>query len=143
MKHAVIILLFLNFSLYGNLIAQSQLSSKSSRAVKLYQSAISKANLRYFDDAIADLKLAIEADSKFVEAYMLIGEICIDARQDNEAITYIKKSIQINPNFFPPIYYTLANLEFNNGLYDNALTDIKTFLLLAYLSNRRNRLNFF
>ncbi len=112
----------------GCLFAQPQLSTKSNRAIKLYQEALAKANLRDFDKAIILTKEAIDIDENFVEAYFLLGEVYTDNKQEKNAIDMFRKGIKLNPELFPPVYSNLANLEFNNGEYDIALEHISKYL---------------
>jgi outer membrane protein OmpA-like peptidoglycan-associated protein len=123
----VFLLLFIVLS-YGNTYAQNQLSTKSSKAIKFYREAMANYNLMYYDEAIKNLKLAIETDKKFIDAYILIGEVNIDNGNEKDAIRYFIESIKINPDFFPLVYSNLAYLEFNNGLYEDALIHIQKFL---------------
>ncbi len=123
-----VISLILISQAFSNLFAQQQLSTKSNKAIKLYQDGLAKANLQYFDQAIKSLKEAIEDDKKFVEAYLLLGEVYTDNQQEKLAIEMFRNGIQLNPEFFPPVYSNLANLEFNNGEYDKAFDHIKKYL---------------
>ena len=65
MRFFVISLILLSQA-FSNLFAQQQLSTKSKKAIKLYQDGLAKANLLYFDQAIKSLKEAIEDDKKFI-----------------------------------------------------------------------------
>lgn len=114
--------------------AQQQLSSKSHRAISIYQEAISSANLRDYDKAIRLLNEAIKEDPGFIEATIMLGEVYSDNQQDSLAILTLKKSIAIDPKFFPGTYSNLANLEFNNGLYDDALAHIQTYFTFPNLN---------
>ena len=125
-KFATIIIFFL--ALFStHLLAQPQLSTKSKRAIKCYQDALSQANLYNLEKAISLLEEAIVIDKKFIEAYFFLGELYSDSGQDSLAIETLKKAIQLNPDFFPPVYSNLASLEFNNGQYDIALEHVKKY----------------
>ena|ERR1035437_1191497 len=126
MKIAAIILLVLGF-FSVNLIAQPQLSTKSKRAIVLYQEALAHANRYNLEKAIQLLEEALKDDPKFMEAIIFLGEIYGDNHQDSLAILTLKKSIAINPTFFPPIYSNIARLEFDNGMYEDALEHITTY----------------
>jgi outer membrane protein OmpA-like peptidoglycan-associated protein len=121
---AIICLFLSSFQLFG----QRQLTTKSKRAIQDYQEAIAKAHQKAFDQAIALLKNAIQEDPDFIEATIMLGEVYSDNMQDSLAIITLRKAISLNPDFFPGIYSNLANLEFNNAMYDDALTHIKTYL---------------
>lgn len=122
--------IFLLFSILCTFLpvsAQKQLSTKSVKATSYYQQAIAKAGIRDFDKAIFLLQEAIKEDPNFIEAIITLGEVYGDNMQDSLAIATLKESIALNPNFFPGTYSNLANLEFNNGLYDDALAHIKAY----------------
>jgi outer membrane protein OmpA-like peptidoglycan-associated protein/tetratricopeptide (TPR) repeat protein len=127
MRYILLILLMLAIDVEGSM-AQKNLSTKSKRANKLYQEAIANLNLLAYSNAIFNLNEAIAEDSSFIEAYILLGEVYTDTHNDSLAITSFKKSIDINPNFFPPLYSNLASLEHNNGLYSDALEHISKYL---------------
>ena len=119
---------------FGCIFAQSQLSTKSNKAIKLYQDGLAKANLRYFDQAIKSLTQAIDEDRNFVEAYFLLGEVYTDNQQEKIAIEMFQKGIQLNPELFPPVYSNLANLEFNDAQYNKAIEHINKYLTYPKIS---------
>ncbi len=131
-RNALLLFILSGISL-GSLYSQNELSTKSQKAIKLYQEAQAYDNLRYYDQAIKKLNLAIETDKKFIEAYILAGEISIDNGEELEAIKYFNESIKLNPDFFPPIYSNLGNLEFNNGFYEDALLHVSKYLSYSKL----------
>jgi outer membrane protein OmpA-like peptidoglycan-associated protein/Tol biopolymer transport system component len=118
------------------LSAQQQLSTKSPRAISIYKEAIAKANVRDYDRAINLLNEAIREDPNFIEATIMLGEVYGDNMQDSLAILTLRKSIAIDPKFFPGTYSNLANLEFNDGLYDDALSHIQTYFTFPNLNPR-------
>ncbi|HEY4789189.1 MAG TPA: tetratricopeptide repeat protein, partial [Bacteroidales bacterium] len=124
-----VLLMFVQFTR-----AQQHLSSQSRRAVNLYYDAISKANVRDYDQAIYRLKEALKEDTGFIEAEIMLGEVYSDNLQDSLAIITLKKAIKLNPDFFPPIYSNLASLEFSNGLYNDALGHVKTYFTYPNLN---------
>jgi outer membrane protein OmpA-like peptidoglycan-associated protein len=113
--------------------AQKNLSTKSNKAEKLYREAIVKLNKYDPESAAVLLNSAVDADKNFVEAYFLLGEIYNDLNQDSLAINALKNGVSIDPEVFPPALSNLARLEWNNGLYDDALLHIKQYLQLPNL----------
>ena len=133
MRFFFIAFIFISYT-FGCIFAQSQLSTKSNKAIKLYQEGLAKANLRYFDQAIKSLSQAIDEDRNFAEAYFLLGEVYTDNQQEKIAIETFQKGIQLNPELFPPVYSNLANLEFNNAQYDKAIEHIRKYLTYPKIS---------
>ena len=125
----VLIFFFFGSIFVNNLTAQSQtqFSTKSKKAILLYQEALAQANSYNLEKAIRLLEEAVKEDDKFIEAYLFLGEIYGDNHQDSLGIETLRKTIQLNPTFFPPVYSNLATLEFNNGLYVAALEHINTY----------------
>lgn len=107
---------------------QPRYSSTHKGAVKNYEAAT-----RFYDSydnehARQELEKALEKDPRFIEAYVLLANVMIDDRNYEGAIEQYKKSIAINPNFFPNNYYTLANIEINLGKYEDARAHYEKFL---------------
>jgi outer membrane protein OmpA-like peptidoglycan-associated protein len=122
-------IIFLSLLLFAStLFAQPQLSTKSKHAIRFYQEAVARANTGVLDLAIDLLKKAIEEDKNFIEAHIMLGELYSDSNKDSLAIEVLNKAIQINPDFFPGLYSNIANLEFNNGKYDEALEHVRKYL---------------
>lgn len=123
------LILFLVLMCIGQLLfAQLQLSTKSKKAAGLYKEAIERANVGVNDLASHLLRKAIDEDKNFIEAYVMLGELYNDQDKDSLAILTFRTAIQINPEFFPAIYSNLANLEFNNGMYQDALVHVQKYL---------------
>lgn len=128
MKAAHILFIYFALVFTCSLSAQQQLSTKSHRAAGLYKEAIAKARLLDYGGAIALLNDALQEDPGFIEATIMLGEVYGDNNQDSLAILTLKKSLAIDPNFFPGTYSNLAGLEFSNGLYNDALAHVQTYL---------------
>jgi outer membrane protein OmpA-like peptidoglycan-associated protein/tetratricopeptide (TPR) repeat protein len=105
-----------------------KLSTKSKKATSFYQDALKKANGGSLDQAISSLKEALKEDKYFIEARIMLGEMYIDNQQDSLAIESLKSAIELSPDFFPGLYSNLANLEFNNGRYDEGLAHVRKYL---------------
>jgi outer membrane protein OmpA-like peptidoglycan-associated protein len=127
MKFTVIIFVFLEIFTV-NIFAQKELTTKSKKAIKLYQDASVQANLYNLPEAIHLLKKAIAEDKNFIEAYLVLGEFYQERKQDSLAIETLTKATLLNPDFFPPVYSNLAKLEFNTGYYDKSIGYIKKYL---------------
>jgi hypothetical protein len=142
MKKAILFV-FLVLSVFQVTYSQTSLSTKSKKAQKLYEDAMKNYNLRYYDLAADQLKEALREESKFIEAWLSIAEVYMDSRKDEEAINACKKSILINPDFFPGVYLNLGDLEFLNGKYSDARSNYEKYLTYTNISekNRKTALN--
>ncbi len=96
--------------------------------------------MKYFDshediNALKYLKKAIKTDNEFIEAYMMMAQIYKDRKEFKDAIYYFEKGLEVNPKYNPPGYLVLADVEFNLGLYSDALSHAEKFLALANFKN--------
>jgi outer membrane protein OmpA-like peptidoglycan-associated protein len=124
-RYILLLVIFYNVS---GCLAQKELSSSDPKAIRLF-----KEGARYYDarDTSKALELfgeAIKSDPKFIEAYMLKANVYEDMGQHENAVEYYKKAIEVNPEFFPKVYYSLANEEYYLGRYTDAKTHIEKFL---------------
>lgn len=65
--------------------------------------------LRQLEDAYKDLTCAIEADGKNPSGYNLIGQICIELTQLDEAIAFCTQALALQ---LDPIYYNTRGLAY-------------------------------
>ncbi len=121
----------------SSLFAQETLTTKSRKATELY------SNARYYYDrynhnaAIQSLNLAIEKDSKFVEAYLLLSQIYHEIGDYENAIKSGDKALEVNPTFFPGIHLSLGEMKLWVGKYELALLDFQQFKQLPRLHPKR------
>src|SRR3972149_110535 len=120
--------------------AQKNYSSKSKKAIKYYEEATKFYDGRNFSAATEDLKKAIKEDDLFIEAHMLLGYIYSDLNQYSKAIEEIKKSIEINPEFYQGNYFSLARLQFSTGQYEDAKKNYVKYLNKTSASAEMNKM---
>src|SRR4030095_5969018 len=90
--------------------SQPKYTSTNKGAIKSYEEATKYYDSYDNDKAIISLEKAIDKDPEFIEAYILLANVYVDKGAYEKAIDQYQKSIQINPNFYPTSYYTLANI---------------------------------
>jgi len=115
--------IFLNITL----LAQ-QLSSSNKNAIKAYNAGYEKYERRQYAAVIADLNRAIRYDANFIEAHLLMAESYLEINDLQNAKAFFLRCVEINPNFFPPVYYSLAELEFEAERYEEASQYLEKFL---------------
>jgi len=124
-----LVLAFLGFLLPGFVLAQpTTYTSTSKGAIKNYEAATKYFDLYQNDKALEELDKATSKDPAFIEAYILKANIFVDKMQYERAIEEYQKALEINPNFFPNNYYTLATIELNIGRYEDAKKHFEKFL---------------
>ncbi len=109
-------------------IAQYQLTTKNSKAIKSYNEALASFNRMDYTSAIELMNKALKADDKFIEAYLVLAEIYIESGNTLLAIEAYNNAIQINPDFFPEMYFSLAQLEMKSNKFVDAKMHIENYL---------------
>lgn len=105
-----------------------ELSTKSKKAIKLYQEGELLYKQDNFSGARLNFQSAIEADPAFFEAYVLLGEVLEQEKQDSLAVATYKKAVALNPDKFPPLFGTLGDIEYRNGWYQDAANHYRHYL---------------
>ena len=103
------------------------LTTKSKKAKKAFNGAMTFFEAKKYDDAQNYIDKALSYDPNFVEAYILQGQMAQEQKNIDAAIKSYKKAAEVNPDFYPKIYYMLATMEQREGYYADALADYKTY----------------
>ncbi|MDR2510961.1 MAG: OmpA family protein [Bacteroidales bacterium] len=130
-----IFLLFTNFCLF----AQQQLSTKNPRAEAVYLDA-----LTYYDNGMLEkaenyLRRAIAMDRKFIEAWLVLAELYENIDQPDSAAIAYTTAMQINPDVHPVALLQLAQIEFQQGKYQDAKKHIEQYKLYPTKSQNTNQ----
>jgi len=121
-----ILLAFFFFVFSCQITAQE--TTQSRRAAKAYREAKSAVAIQEYNRAKVFLKEALILDDRFVEAWILLGDVSIGLGDKQSGIEAYRKSIPIAPRFSFPMYYRLANAEHSLGDYSEALQHIRKYL---------------
>ncbi|MDR2038308.1 MAG: OmpA family protein [Bacteroidales bacterium] len=114
-------------SVFSEMPAQ-QLSSKSKKALKAYDAGLDLYRHRKYQEAIKILATAVKEDRQFIEAYMLSGECHLELDDLPGAKEAFLRCIEINPEFFPPVYYSVADICFELEEYEAANKYLEKYL---------------
>lgn len=98
-----------------------------SKAAKFHQRALQYYNASAYPEALEEIAKAVKADDKYIESWLLAGDIQSMKGNKQEAIFNYKKAISIDSNFFIPIYYILGNLLFDQGEYSESIHYYKKY----------------
>jgi outer membrane protein OmpA-like peptidoglycan-associated protein/tetratricopeptide (TPR) repeat protein len=115
-------------------------SSKNKKALKYYQAAEIAYKLRELKEAENSLQQAVNADPKFIEAWLLLGDISTELKKTGDAVDAYQKAISLDADFFPPVYYFLGNLYFNGGEYQEAVKEYEYFLQFENITENQKAL---
>jgi outer membrane protein OmpA-like peptidoglycan-associated protein/tetratricopeptide (TPR) repeat protein len=137
MKSLFFILSF--FFVYSCSVAQRSYSSKSKKAISLFEEGLNTPNQTIdpqtggpnFPEGIELMEKAKAKDPLFWEAYLVAGEFYETVRNYPKAIENFKEAIRINPNHASTgsTYYYVAKLSQLEGNYKDAIKYVDEFLL--------------
>ncbi|MBM3437230.1 MAG: tetratricopeptide repeat protein, partial [Bacteroidetes bacterium] len=125
------LLVFLTIWMFTPVMTFSQgeeLSTQSKKAIKLYETGELLYKQENLQGARMNFQSAIEADPAFFEAYVLLGEILEQEKSDSAAVAAYKTAVSINPDKFPPLLATMADIEYRNGWYQGAVEHYTQYL---------------
>jgi outer membrane protein OmpA-like peptidoglycan-associated protein len=110
-------------------------STKSKKALKLYMEGQENYSVEKYGDAEILFKEAIEKDSEFIEAYLTLAQMYEELDRDTSAISYYKKALDIDADKYPSAFFYVAELEFGNGYYNDALTHYSAYITYPNINN--------
>ena len=116
--------------------ATAQETTKSRRAAKAYREAKSSLAVQDYNNAKIHLDEALLFDTRFVEAWILLGDVSIGLDDKKSGIEAYRKSIPLAPRFSFPMYYRLAIAEHSIGDYSEALQHIRKYLSSKNISEK-------
>ncbi|MFM7725062.1 MAG: tetratricopeptide repeat protein, partial [Flavobacteriales bacterium] len=116
--------------LFSSAVSAQKYSTARPAAIRNFEEAKSRYNLREDEKALQFLAKAIEEDSLFIEAYLLRANIHTDMKQPEKAITDYRTAVRIAPDFFPNTFYTLGRLEFLTQQYESSYEHLSTYIAL-------------
>jgi outer membrane protein OmpA-like peptidoglycan-associated protein len=122
---SILLLILLSAFCYG----QQSYSTRNKTAIKYYVAANQSLDNMAYDDAIANLRKAIEADDRFVEPHALLADVMRQRRLNPlNIIEEYKKALALNPEFSRAVYLNLGEVELSQAQYQNALQHIQKYL---------------
>ena len=129
-----ILLAFFLFIFSFQAIAQE--TTKSRRAAKAYRESKSYLAVQDYNNAKTSLDEALLLDDRFVEAWILLGDVNIGLGDKKNGIEAYRNSIPLAPRFSFPMYYRLAIAEHSLGDYSKALQHIRKYLSSKKISEK-------
>jgi outer membrane protein OmpA-like peptidoglycan-associated protein len=105
-----------------------QYTTQNKQAIKKYAAANQSYSNRQYDEAITQLKAAIDEDTWFVEARLQLADLYRLTRQYKPAIEQYRKVIEIKPDFNRGAYLKLGEVEINEAQYAEAKQHLEKYL---------------
>lgn len=123
---AVIVLL----SVGSNVSAQAQLSTKSKKAIELYNEADNYRVRLQHEQAIDLLEQAIAKDKNFAEAYYRLGLVYMTIKNYPTAISNFEKGLSLttDPRKQKVYWFDLGEANLITGKYDRAIQYLTDFI---------------
>jgi OOP family OmpA-OmpF porin len=114
----IVIILLISSIAFG----QVKYSTKSKKAIKLYEEAESLLRQRRFTSAITKLQGALEKDNDFVEAHLRLAFTYELLRELKNQQYHLEQIVRIAPNSarYKNVYYSLGKVYFNQGKYQQS-----------------------
>lgn len=123
------LLLVTSFILVSSIaIGQYSYSTKNKKAIASYEEALQYFNRQDLFSAAQLMKKAIKYDDDFTEAHIVLAEIYIESGDRKKAISSYEKVIEIDPDFFPGLYFSLAQLEMMESDFESAKKHLEKYL---------------
>jgi outer membrane protein OmpA-like peptidoglycan-associated protein len=123
-----------SFMIFTGLLSFAQRQSYSSinkKAIKTYEEALNKFELRYFGEALPLLDKVIKKDPLFIEAYGVKSTIYAQKGDYLKAISELERGLGVNPDYMPFLHLDLAQLYFKTAQYSRG-SDQSNFYLKKY-----------
>ncbi len=115
---------------------QRPYSTTDKQAIKYFALANQSLDDRVYDEAIDNLQKAINEDSKFIEAHMLLADVFRGRWRYKEAVDQYKQVINLDPEFNRSAYYKLGDCEIHTGEYADAKVRLEKYLTYDNLSEQ-------
>lgn len=112
---------------------EKRYSTSNQEAIKNFSLANESIDEHLYDEAIALLQKAVDADSKFIEAHALLGDVLRMRRMFKPAAEQFNQAIALNPEYNKGLYLKVADCEIPNAMYQPALRHLEKYL--TYTNN--------
>ncbi|MGZ3945595.1 MAG: OmpA family protein [Mucilaginibacter sp.] len=133
MKYFFLLLLFF-FTAHIIYAQDRPYSSNNKEAIRYFALANQSLDDHLYDEAIDNLQKAINEDSKFIEAHMVLADVLRSRWRYKEALNEFKQVLNLNPEFNQGVYYKLGDCELHNADYTGAEAHLQKYLTYENLT---------
>ena len=132
--------ILVSFSAFG---FSQEYSTKNKKAIALFENALVYFNQGDLEKTRVFIKLALEKDPNFIEPYLLTADMENELQHFDKEVEAFKKVMEINPDFNPKIYFTVARSEMKMGKYADAVSHLEKCLTYSNIdSSIENQANY-
>lgn len=116
------------FVLFLLSFSESYAQTGNARTDRLFEKAEQAYGRRDYTQAVKYVDEVLAIDSMHLNACLLKGDIYYDLKKASLAIGAYEKAISIDSVSFPPVYYILANLQFEEERFTDAKRNYAIYL---------------
>jgi outer membrane protein OmpA-like peptidoglycan-associated protein/tetratricopeptide (TPR) repeat protein len=127
-KYLLIAIVLLNLTFCKAQMPPGQYTTTNKKIIAYFQAAIKDFEAGKDSDALANIDKALAKDSNFIEAHLLLAEYYEKNNNADKAIHEYKTVLSISPTFDKKSFYSLANLQYEKGQYENAKNNYESYL---------------
>jgi outer membrane protein OmpA-like peptidoglycan-associated protein/Tol biopolymer transport system component len=104
--------------------------STNKSAIRDFEDGRKQYDSRQDVKAIKLMESAIQKDSNFIDAWMVLAQIYMDGRAYQDALNCFRKVVTIDPKYLMGVNLVTGDLEFRFGNYEKAQLDYERYLSL-------------
>lgn len=104
-------------------------STKDKKAIASYEEGLRHYDFKRNDEAKAAMLKALKHDDKFIEPRILLGDICADMGNFEEAAAEYQKVVDQDADYFVNAQFRLAQNLILMGRYADALRNLEAYVL--------------
>lgn len=122
---------------------QSQYHSTNKAAIRHFEEGKKYYDSRQDDKAIRSFQSAVEKDSLFSDALLILGQIYLERQENELARRYYRKAVTADPAYLPGAHAIAGDIEVMFANYPLALSDYRNYLkyVQSPSSDRVNEMN--
>lgn len=113
------------------IFSQQNLSTKSKKAIDLYNNGIRNYSLKNNTAAERNFQDAVREDKDFIEAYLMLAELYEETLHPPESIENYRLAFALNEKAFPYGWIRKGNLEYREGRYNDAIVSFEKYLEIS------------
>ncbi|MEZ4999493.1 MAG: hypothetical protein R2727_02015 [Bacteroidales bacterium] len=110
------------------ILVSQELHTRSNKALKAYNDGKEAYDFVSYKDAEAHLLEATQKDPGFIEAFLLLAEVYEDMKRYDKSASAYSRVMEIDSLFFVPAIFSLAEVNFLLGQYQDAYDGFKKYL---------------
>jgi len=134
MKVVLVSIIFVFFSILS--FSQGHYTTTNEQAIKHYALASQSLDYHEFENAVSELKQAIDEDSNFIEAHEQLGDVYNLLHNNPLAVKEYLTVIGLNPDFIRGVYLKIGTIEISQAQYEQAQAHLQKYLTYPNLTDQ-------